>query len=520
MNPHLPSTPEEIGERSQRFRMIFEHSRDALFLLNPSENKILDASPSACDLLGYGREELKGMPVSEIHPNEMDELMSFAQQAAQDGGATTSELTCLTKSGNVIPSEISATFYREENLDRSIMIAQVRDVSERVAAEKAQRELEETLNHSQKMEAIGQLAGGIAHDFNNLLTVINCYSEELLNRDDMAAGKEELEAIRLAGQRGADLTRQLLTFSRKEDTQPCIVDIHESIRKTEQMWRRVISEDIELIVNLCAEDCHIFIDRGQLDQVLTNLVVNARDAMPGGGRITMDIEVEESATAVPSLSAPCVKFAVSDNGIGMDEATQARIFEPFFTTKEVGKGTGLGLATAYAIIEKNGGNLSVASAEGEGTCFTIHLPLSDDKPVKDELEVEKSKPINQSDTAATILVVEDEFAVRKLVVKSLERVGYDVLEADNGVTGAEFVATYSGDIDLLISDVVMPKAGGEVMAEAFLAQHEEGAVLFMSGYADGKDVGAEIIRHQPILGKPFNQLELLDATAQKLSQRD
>jgi len=219
-------TPAEVAESAQRFRMIFEHCRDALFLVEPAKDLILDASPSACALLGFTHEELVGMAVSDVHPGDFENLKLFTEQAAEHGGATTTELICMTKSGEVIPAEISANFY-EDNLGRSLMIAQVRDIRERLAGEQAKRELEESLRHAQKMEAVGQLAGGIAHDFNNILMVVNFYSEELLDRPDMVAVKEDLEAILLAGQRGSDLTKQLLTFSRKQEVQARIVDLND-----------------------------------------------------------------------------------------------------------------------------------------------------------------------------------------------------------------------------------------------------------------------------------------------------
>jgi len=500
--------PKEAAERAQRFRMIFEHARDAVFLVEPAKDLILDVSPSACALLGYSCEELIGMAISDVHPEEMDQLMLFAQQATVHGGASTTELSCLTKSGRLIPAEISANFYQDK-LGRNLMIAQVRDISERVAAEQAKHDLEETLRHAQKMEAVGQLAGGIAHDFNNILTIINFYSEELLDRADTATDKEDLETILMAGQRGSELTRQLLSFSRKQEVQARVVYVNESILNAKKMWRRVIGEHIDLQVHLGPEDARIFIDRGQFDQVLMNLIVNARDAMPAGGQIRIDIEIEESAD-----NRLYAKVSVSDNGSGMDEATQKRIFDPFFTTKEVGKGTGLGLATVYAIIDQHGGHLSVVSEVGKGSCFSIRLPLAESKttvkfPPRNSLLPEIS--------GAAILVVEDEPAVRAMVVTALARAGYHVFEADNGESGTEFVTSCPGIIDLLVTDVVMPKASGWIVAEAYLKKYENGAVLFMSGYADRKAEGAELLlRHQPLLSKPFRRTELLTAVAKKL----
>lgn len=362
---------EEVADSAQRFRMIFEHSRDALFLLEPAKDLILDASPSACALLGYDREELKGMSVAKIHPDEMEDLMRFAQQAAQQGGATTTELSCLTKTGTSIPAEISATFY-QDHLGRSLMIAQVRDISERLAAELAKRKLEESLHQAQKMEAVGQLAAGIAHDFNNLLMIINSCSEELLSRNDLVSAKEDLKTILQAGLHGSEMTQQLLAFSRKGETEERILDLVKSIPSAEKMWRRMVGDDVELVVMLYPEECNIFIDPGQFERVLMNLIVNARDAMPKGGRIMLEVERGE----VPFASGPWVTVRVSDTGTGIDEATQKQMFEPFFTTKEAGKGTGLGLATVNAIVEQHGGQITVASEMGEGTCFTIFLPLA------------------------------------------------------------------------------------------------------------------------------------------------
>jgi len=456
------------------------------------------------------------MPISKIHPNEMEQLMLFAEEASQEGGTITTQLTCLTKAGTVIPAEISAN-YGTDNQGRSLMIAQVRDISKRLAAEEARRELEETLYHAQKMDAVGQLAGGIAHDFNNILTVINGYSAELAKRDDMAAVKEDLEAILLAGQRGSELTKQLLTFSRKQETEARVIDLKESIPTARKLWQRTIGADIDLQVNFCPEDCFILIEPGQFDQVLMNLVVNARDAMPDGGKITIDVELVRSPV-LTFLSGPCVKINVTDTGSGIDKATQERIFEPFFTTKDQGKGTGLGLATVYAIIDRHDGHLSVASEVGEGTCFTIHLPLAAGKP--EEARPEEKVKAPASPATGTILVVEDEPAVLKLVVISLERAGYEVLQATDGESGAAFAASHTGPIDLLITDMVMPNAGGPAMAEAFTEQYEDAAILFISGYADSDMGGAELLAtHGPILGKPFTQSELLEAVAKKLEPR-
>jgi PAS domain S-box-containing protein len=374
------------------------------------------------------------------------------------------------------------------SLDGEIIgaIALYQDITEQRASEAALRRSEEHLRHAQKMEAVGQLAGGIAHDFNNLLTGILSYSDLVLQElrpDDPIRG--DIEQIRHAGQRAAGLTRQLLAFSRRQVLQPRVLSLNAAVGEIEAMLRRLVGADVSLEIDLEPALWHVLADPGQLEQVLVNLVVNARDAMPDGGRVSL-------ATANLTLTAaddtrgngirpgPYVTLAVSDTGVGMDVPTQARIFEPFFTTKDAGKGTGLGLSTVYGIVEQSGGHIAVESAPGQGATFTIFLPR----------HAGAVAPAGQPDRrglpggAETLLLVEDEASVRSSARRLLERHGYSVIEARHGADALRIVEEGGHPIDLVITDLVMPEMGGRELVERLHARQPGLKVLFMSGYSE------------------------------------
>jgi PAS domain S-box-containing protein len=386
----------------------------------------------------------------------------------------------------------------------------VRDVTDR-------KRLEAQLLQAQKMEAIGRLAGGVAHDFNNMLTAILGFSELLLRtqpRDD--PGREYVEEIYRAGERAATLTRQLLAFSRKQVLLPRVLDLNAVVLNMDRMLRRVLGEDITLETDLDPELRPIKADPGQVEQVLLNLAVNARDAMPQGGRIrivTANAELSEAeARAHPEVQpGPYVLLAVTDTGCGMDEATQARIFEPFFTTKEPGKGTGLGLAMVYGIVKQSGGHISVRSAPGEGSTFEVYLPcVAAASPPAD------APPAGPPPRGTeTVLLVEDEEAVRTLACQTLEQNGYTVLVAPDGTRAVQLAQQYAGPIHLLVTDVVMPSLGGRELANHLTATRSGLRVLYISGYADDA-----IFRHGLLspgvafLQKPFSP----DALALKVRE--
>jgi two-component system, cell cycle sensor histidine kinase and response regulator CckA len=387
-----------------------------------------------------------------------------------------------------------------------------RDITERKRMEKALRASEDQLRQSQKMEAIGQLAGGVAHDFNNLLTAINGYSALALRRlgEDHPV-QPYLEEIKKAGDRAANLTRQLLAFGRKQILQPLSINLNDVVRDMNKMLKRLIGEDVQLIANLRPDLNRIQADPGQVEQVLVNLVVNSRDAMPRGGTITIEtanVKLDEAyASKLVGLSAgDYVMLAISDTGTGMDQETQKRIFEPFFTTKEKGKGTGLGLSTVYGIIRQSGGNIWVYTEPGEGTTFKVYMPQI-------EAEVGGSVIPHSSsimqDGNETVLLVEDEEMVRKLASQLLKESGYSVLEASGGDEAMDICKTYQEPIDLLITDVVMPKMSGRDVAAQLKTLHPETRVLFMSGYTDDAIVHHGIVDSDiAFIQKPFSATSL------------
>lgn len=394
------------------------------------------------------------------------------------------------------------------------LIGSWNDITER-------KRLEEQLRQVQKLEAVGQLAGGVAHDFNNLLTVINGHSELLLDvlpRDDDS--RNSVDQILAAGERAADLTRQLLAFSRRQLLVPVVVDINAILSRLEQMLGRVIGEDIDLQVRLSSSLGQVKVDPGQIEQVILNLAVNARDAMPRGGRLTFETanvsfnEIEEAA-AVELIPGEYVMLAVSDSGCGMDASTRDRIFEPFFSTKGVEKGTGLGLSTVYGIIKQSGGRITVYSELGHGTTFKVYLPRVDDPGV-----VPSADPKQQARGSGTILVVEDERGVRALTKLVLQQQGYTVLEASQGAEAISISEQFEGTIDLMVSDVVMPQMSGPQLVEKIRLQRPNMKILFLSGYSD-----EAIVRHGfvdqnvPFLQKPFTRQILVQKVSNILSPR-
>ena len=384
----------------------------------------------------------------------------------------------------------------------------VREMEERRATEEALRKSEEELRHSQKMEAVGRLAGGVAHDFNNLLTAIIGYAELIATRTGTnSLAKQNAELIRKAGEQAAALTRQLLAFSRKQILQPKVIDLNSLVVEMERLLRRVIGERFDLQSHPDAENGRVKADPSQLEQVVLNLGVNARDAMPRGGRLVIRTENvmldrAEAAQLSESLQAgEYVMLSVTDTGAGMDEETMSHIFEPFFTTKGPGKGTGLGLATVYGIVRQTGGGISVESEIGKGSIFRIYLPV-ESAPV-DYTRV-PLKPVKKSENFETVLVVEDEDIVRELVCEVLEHQGYNVICARDGIEALNVASDFDGDIHLLVSDVIMPHMNGHELAAKLCAQRPDMKVLYVSGYSDNDigDHGTLDPRHE-LLQKPF-----------------
>lgn len=386
-------------------------------------------------------------------------------------------------------------------------LEKMRTIEEKRRAEAALRLSEEQLRMSQKLEAVGQLAGGVAHDFNNLLTVISGYSELVLNRlSESDDNRPKVQEIKRAAERASSLTRQLLAFSRKQVLQPKLFDLNHLVTDMSNMLRRLIGENIEM-TTVIGQTAPINADPGQIEQVLMNLVVNARDAMPNGGQLTIEtarVEIDETyaRTRLNVQTGPYVMLAVSDNGCGMDAETRKRIFEPFFTTKEQGKGTGLGLSTVYGIVQQSGGNIWSYSEPGQGSVFKVYLPEAAEPEAQpgatlDGIELPRG--------IETVLIVEDEPQIRTLAVDCLSEYGYAVLCAANGLEAVQLIESFrGGPIDLVLTDVVMPNLSGRELSDRVTMLQPSAKVLFMSGYTNDSVMNHGIMDGETwFIQKPF-----------------
>jgi two-component system, cell cycle sensor histidine kinase and response regulator CckA len=473
---------EALERREEHYRSLIEHSLDLISILN-QDGTIRYASPSHERLLGYTAGELVGRNVlSFVHPEDSARVQS-ALVNGNNGRAV--ECRVYHRDGSV---RVLESFSRDLSHVAGVngMVVNSRDITER-------KRLEEQLHHSQRLEAVGRLAGGVAHDFNNLLMVINGYSHMLLDAMHPSdPARLDLEQVVKASERAADLTRQLLAFSRRQGVRASLVDLNALVREMDHMLRRVLGEDIEFTATLAPQLKAVRADPGQIEQVILNMVVNARDAMPGGGKLIL--ETRNAGTP----ARECATLTVRDTGIGMDAPVLSRIFEPFFTTKE--HGTGLGLATSYGIIKENGGDLRVESAPGKGTTFRIELPVAVE--TADQMETAaKAKAANGSET---ILLVEDQDGVRRVVETMLKRHGYHVLSFASSKDALAAADQHSGVIHLLITDMVMPGMSGRKMAECLVERRPDMKVLYVSGYGD-----PSVSQGDPhFLQKPFSTDEL------------
>jgi signal transduction histidine kinase len=396
----------------------------------------------------------------------------------------------------------------------------------RLEREMAERKLlEDQLRQAQKMEAVGQLAGGVAHDFNNLLTIIIGYSDVLSGSDDLPKTQqtEMLGEIHKAAERAALLTRQLLAFSRKQILEPRVINLNETVREMEKMLGRLIGEDICVRTALAKSLDQISADPGQIEQVIMNLAVNARDAMPDGGELCIETANAELDPCYAQAHAEVkagkyVMLAITDSGCGMNEATKSRIFEPFFTTKEQGKGTGLGLATVYGIVKQSGGHIWVYSEPGQGTTFKVYFPVVAQESTKGPSEPDRKSALKGDET---ILLVEDDPGVRALARNVLEMYGYSVLEASNPSAAIQVCQSHAGLIDALLTDIVMPQMNGKRLSELLLPQRPGMKVLFMSGYTDDAIIRQGILeRGISFIQKPFTPAGLAEKLRGVLDEAD
>jgi two-component system, cell cycle sensor histidine kinase and response regulator CckA len=493
-----------IAERLSQLASIIECSSDAI-IIHTLDGAIVSWNAGAQMVYGYSASEVLGRSRSVlIPPGETDDLPQIAETLKRGEPVKRFETVHVRKGGRRI--DVSMTISPVKDASDQIVgaVAIARDVSDR-------KLLETQLRQAQKMEAIGQLAGGIAHDFNNLLSVINGYCDLLEEEvQQNATADRNLEQIKKAGERAASLTRQLLAFSRQQVLEPTILDLNAVVVDLEKMLRRIVGEDVEFRTRLNANLGSVKADRGQIEQVIMNLIVNARDAMPNGGRLiveTTNALVDEDFAQEHGFQQPgCyVRLTVADNGIGMDAQTQLRIFEPFFTTKEVGKGTGLGLSTVYGVITQSGGVIEVRSQLGRGTTFDVYLPALQE-PVKNEAP--HSRADGDLCGTETILLVEDEEALRDLTRDLLIKQGYRLLEAGSPERAIQIANEYSGAIDLLLTDVIMPRMNGNDLARKLLAGRPDMKIVYMSGYAGFKH-SRVLDSHVVLLAKPFKTKLLL-----------
>jgi len=504
---------EELREAEARYRLLVEQLPLITYINVPGESgRWVYLSPQLEEILGYKpsdwTSDLRNF-VQAIHPDDR-ERVTAERAASGTKGRIGLEYRLMAKDGRVVWMRDEAVVVRDLSGKPLYVQGYLLDISAEREAEDERRRLEAQLLHSQKMEAIGRLAGGVAHDFNNLLTAIIGYSELIVSELDPASSlARDAEEIKRAAEQAAAMTQQLLAFSRRQVLQLALLNPNEVIGHMEKMLQRLIGENIELVTELESEIAIIRCDRSQIEQVIMNLVVNARDAMPTGGRITIttaNTEVDAAEAAeLGLLPGSYVLATISDTGTGMDDETLSHIFEPFFTTKAQGKGTGLGLATVHGIVEQSNGAIAVESTVGEGSGFRVLLPVAQEGADSDRAVA----PTGETRGSETLLLVEDEEMVRQLVGRVLRELGYEVFEASSGEEALSVSDSLERPIDLLLTDVVMPGMSGRELAELLTVSRPTTRVLFMSGYTEEAIVHNDVLGGETeFIGKPFTPQEL------------
>ena len=512
---------EEARTSGERYRSLVENLGEGVMIVNAEELIVL-ANPAAASVFGVPPAALPGRSLREFLSDAEFTRVRAQSQLRLAGQSGTYELEITRPDGTLRRVLVTAIPHRGEDGGFAGTLGTLHDVTETRRMEAALRESEERIAQMQKMEAVGRLAGGIAHDFNNLLTVIKGYAGMV--DEGLSEGhplKADIRQVMRAAGRAADLTARLLAFSRKQALQPKVIDLNETVRGLQEMLKRVIGEDIELVAAFAPEAGNVRADKGQIEQVIVNLAANARDAMPSGGRLAIETG-HRAITGGPAPDHPMMKqgdyatLTIRDAGVGMTAETRARLFEPFFTTKEVGKGTGLGLAMVYGIVKQSEGYVFCDSAIGKGTTFTMYFPR-----VGQHSEEQARAPAASQSAGGkeTVLLVEDEDAVRLLCKTILQRNGYTVVEAGNGEEALAAVAHRQCDVRLMLSDVVMPRMSGPELSKRIRKSCPDIRVLFMSGHVDSSlvhhgvlDPGVDLIE------KPFESEALLKRVREVLDR--
>jgi PAS domain S-box-containing protein len=505
---------QEIFEYRTRLAAIVDSSQDAI-IAKDLDGTINAWNKGAEHIYGYTAEEMVGTSITRLAPPDRTiEITDILKKIRAGESIEHFESVRIAKDGRRLNVSLSISPISDTsgNIVGASTIA--RDITE-------QKRVEDQLRQAQKMEAVGRLAGGIAHDFNNILGIISACTELLRDRlGPESPSSQYIDNIYKASERGASLTRQLLVFSRKQVVQPRVLDLNERLKEVSKLVRPLMGDDVEIVIRSKATEAYVEADPSQLDQIVLNLAVNARDAMPHGGKLILqtsdtDFDPHFAHLHFPMTPGKYVMLAVSDTGIGMDEITLQRIFEPFFTTKEVGKGTGLGLATVYGIVKQAGGSIWVYSEPGRGTTFKIYLPSAAHKLAA----VQESQPdVAPARAGATVLLVEDDETFASLTRQMLEEHGYHVLTAKDGISAKEVVHA-NGDIDLVLTDVVMRGLSGPELVSTLSRSHPALKVVYMSGYT-GELIADHDVLHAGVqlLDKPFSRVALLQAVHTALNQ--
>jgi PAS domain S-box-containing protein len=488
---------QELRESQALHRLVVENARDLIAVIG-LDGRIRLVSASVEPSLGWRREELIGRPFAEfLHPDEIRAVQASIVATLERNESNPMRVRILHRDGSWRVFETAGAAAYDDAGRPDFLVVTGKDVTER-------EELEAQLRQAQKLEAIGKLAGGVAHDFNNLLTAINGYSDVALGvlEDTDSRARHAVEEIRRAGERAAELTQQLLAFGRRQTLRPKVVSVNEIVEDCAGLLHRVLGEDIVLRTRLEPAVANVLADPGQLSQVLMNLAVNARDAMPAGGELRIETANE----------GPFVRVDVVDDGDGMDAETRARAFDPFFTTKELGSGTGLGLATVLGIVQQSGGRIEAISEPGEGATFSVFLPATEERATSSPAPRD-TEPV---EVTGRILVVEDDHIVRGLVAETLEDAGFEVVEAALPSVALELVE--NGELDLLLTDIVMPEMNGRELARRILELRPGLRVLYTSGYA--ADVVSErgaLDEGDAFIQKPYPTSALVEAVRELLA---